>query len=130
MAKDRPFDNVTEWCKKKLYWERVESLKVALLPLFQAELVDRNELMAAKKDAKKLQKTDDGIAGQTEVVRLGPKYWQQLMCWAEKKNMLTPDENKLVAIAARMPNSMPNPFQSARLLEIHTKVVGEGFQTP
>ncbi|MDP2838956.1 MAG: hypothetical protein Q8O11_02785, partial [Syntrophales bacterium] len=52
VAENRPVDNVTEWCKKKLCWERVECLKIALFPAFNADLVDRIELLAAKKDAK------------------------------------------------------------------------------
>ena len=127
VAVDRPVDNVTEWCKKKLCWERAENHAIGLLPKLSAELVDRDELLAAKKEAKKLQKTDNGIAEQTEVVKLGPRYWQKLQDWAEKKNLLTPDETKLVGIAARMPNKLPTDFQSTRLLEIRTKIEAEGF---
>jgi hypothetical protein len=128
VAEDRPVDNVTEWCKKKLCWERVECLKIALFPSFSADLVDRTEFLAAKKDAKKLQKTDTGIAEQAEVVQLGGKYWQQLIYWAEKKNLLTPDEKKLVGIAARIPNRIPPDFQCPKLLEIRTRMVAEGFE--
>lgn len=119
VAEDRPVDNVTEWCKKKLCWERVECLKIALFPSFSADLVDRTEFLAAKKDAKKLQKTDTGIAEQAEVVQLGGKYWQQLIYWAEKK---------LVGIAARIPNRIPPDFQCPKLLEIRTRMVAEGFE--
>jgi hypothetical protein len=128
VAEDRPVDNVTEWCKKKLCWERVECLKMALFPPFSADLVDRTELLDAKKDAKKLQKTDTGIAEQTEVVQLGGKYWQQLLYWAEKKNLLIPDEKKLVGIAARIPNRIPPDFQCPKLLEIRARMVAEGFE--
>lgn len=128
VAEDRPVDNVTEWCKKELCWERVECLKIALFPSFRADLVDRTEMLAAKKDAKKLQKTDTGIAGQTVVVQLGGKYWQQLLYWAEKKNLLAPDEKKLVGIAARIPNRIPPDFQCPKLLEIRARMAAEGFE--
>lgn len=91
-------------------------------------MVDRTELVAAKKDAKKLQKTDTGIAEQAEVVQLGGKYWQQLIYWVEKKNLLTPDEKKLVGIAARIPNRIPPDFQCPKLLEIRARMVAEGFE--
>jgi hypothetical protein len=128
VAEDRPVDNVTEWCKKKLCWEQVECLNIALFPLFRSDLVDRTEMLAAKKDAKKLQKTDTGIAEQTVVVQLGGKYWQQLLYWAEKKNLLAPDEKKLIGIAARIPNRIPPDFQSPKLLEIRARMMAEGFE--
>jgi len=128
VSEDRPIDNVTEWCKKKLCWERVESLNVPLLPSFIADLVDRAELLITKKDAKKLQKTDNGIAAQAEVVQLGGKYWQQVSYWAGKKNLLTPDEKKLVDIAAQIPTRIPPDFQCPKLLEIRAKMADEGFQ--
>ncbi|TRZ47921.1 AIPR protein [bacterium] len=128
VTEDRPIDNVTEWCKKKLCWEKVEKIDIVLLPKFRAELVKREEFMAAKKEAKKLQITDDGIAAQSAVVQVGPRYWQILMDWAEKKNLLTPDEKKLVGIAARIPHRIPTDFQSDRLLEIRAKIEAEGFK--
>jgi hypothetical protein len=130
VSEDRPVDNVTEWCKKKLCWERVESIKVPLLSSFGADLVDKAELMTVKKDAKKLQKTDNGIAAQAEVVQLGGKYWQQISNWAEKKNLLTPDEKKIVSIAARIPNGIPPDFQCPKLLEIRSRMIAEGFGYP
>jgi len=130
VSEDRPVDNVTEWCKKKLCWERVESIKVPLLSSFVADLVDKAELMTVKKDAKKLQKTDNGIAAQAEVVQLGGKYWQQISNWAEKKNLLTPDEKKIVSIAARIPNGIPPDFQCPKLLEIRSRMIAEGFGYP
>lgn len=130
VSEDRPVDNVTEWCKKKLCWERVESIKVPLLSSFVADLVDKAELLTVKKDAKKLQKTDNGIAAQAEVVQLGGKYWQQISNWAEKKNLLTPDEKKIVSIAARIPNRIPPDFQCPKLLEIRSKMITEGFGYP
>ncbi|HOD28182.1 MAG TPA: AIPR family protein [Syntrophales bacterium] len=130
VSEDRLVDNVTEWCKKKLCWERVESIKVPLLSSFVADLVDKAELLTVKKDAKKLQKTDNGIAAQAEVVQLGGKYWQQISNWAEKKNLLTPDEKKIVSIAARIPNRIPPDFQCPKLLEIRSRMIAEGFGYP
>jgi hypothetical protein len=127
VTEDRPIDNVTEWCKKKLCWEKVEKMEITLLPKLKVELLNKGEFLSAKKDAKKLQKTDDGIAAQTEVINKGSRYWQLLLNWAEKKNLLTPDEKKLVGIAVQIPSKIPTDFQSVRLLEICTKIKIEGF---
>ena len=101
--------------------------KIPLLPSLATDLIDRAELLTAKKDAKKLQKTDNGIAAQAEVVQLGGKYWQQLSNWDDKKNLLTPDEKKIVSIAARIPSRIPPDFQCPKLLEIRSRMIAEGF---
>lgn len=106
----------------------MECLRIVLFPSFRADLVDRTELLAAIKDAKKLQKTDTGIAEQTVVVQLGGKYWQELLYWAEKKNLLAPDEKKHIGIAARIPNRIPPDFQYPKLLEIRARMAAEGFE--
>ncbi len=124
---DRGIENVTEWCKKKLCWEKVESLDISLLPEFMAELADKNESVVAAKDAKVMQKTDDGIEAQKTVVDMGAIYWQKLINWGVERSLLTPDEESVVKIAARIPNKIPSDKQSLWLLEIKAKVEAEGF---
>lgn len=123
----RPVENVTEWCKNKLCWERVEKIEIPLLADFRRELVDGDELRGARKDARKMQKTDKGISAQMEILKLSPTYWTQLKKWGEKNGLLTPEEQKLVAFATRIPASIPNPYQSQRLLEIRARIEDEGF---
>jgi hypothetical protein len=48
--------------------------------------------------------------------------------WLEKKNLLAPDEKKLIDIVARMPNRMPPDFQCPKLLEIRARMAAEGFE--
>ncbi len=123
----RPVENVTEWCKNKLCWERAEKIEIPMLPSFCKELVDKNELKIAAREGKVLQKTDKGIGAQMEVMALGVIYWSQLKEWSELNALLTPEEQKLVSLAARIPASIPNHFQSQRLLEVRVKVEAEGF---
>ncbi|MCX5807224.1 MAG: AIPR family protein [Proteobacteria bacterium] len=124
---DRPVENVTEWCKNKLCFERAEKLQIPLLPGFYKELVDKDELRVAAKDGKSLQKTDKGISAQMEVLELGAVYWLQVKDWSESNKLLTPEETKLVALASRIPANIPNYYQSQRLLEIRQKIEMEGF---
>jgi hypothetical protein len=124
---NRPVENVTEWCKKELCWEKVEKIEIALLPAFRKELIDKEEVRGAAKDAKILQKTDKGITAQMEVLGLGAAYWSQLKKWSERSGSLTPEEQKLVSIASRMPASIPNHFQSQRLLEVRAKAEADSF---
>jgi len=124
---ERGIENVTEWCKKKICWEKVEVLNIPLLPEFKAELVEKDELQVEVKSSKKIQKIDNGIEAQKKVFELGAKYWKELLEWNAKQRALTPDEENLVNIAARIPNKIPSDLQSIWLLEIRAKVEAEGF---
>ncbi len=124
---DRGIENVTEWCKKKLCWEKIESLGIILLPEFKAELIDKDELVSAEKEAKVIQKTDNGIEAQRTVFSCGASYWQKLLEWNSDKSVLTPDEESVINVAARIPNKIPSDKQSLWILEIKSKAEAEGF---
>jgi hypothetical protein len=124
---DRPVENVTEWCKHKLCWERIEKLGIPLFPDFLKELVGKDEVRGATKDARNLQKTDKGIEAQSEVLKLGFGYWLSLKKWGEPNRLFSPEEQKLLEIAIRIPATIPNPYQSRRLLEVRKRIEAEGF---
>jgi hypothetical protein len=129
VAPDRLVENVTEWCKNKICWERTAKLEIPLLPDFRKELVDKSSAETMAREGRNLQKTDKGINAQTEVLQLGAKFWVELKTWTQANRMLTPEEDKLVSLASRMPMSIPNPLQSQRLLEVKARAESEGFMT-
>jgi hypothetical protein len=85
VAEDRPVDNVTERCKKKLCWERVECLKIALFPTFNADLVDRTELLAAKKDAKNCKRQTLELPSRQKSFSLVPSIGNNLYIGLKRK---------------------------------------------
>ena len=121
------FQNVTEWCKKELCWERVRALEIPLLPKLCAELIDREENRAILKGAKKQRVVDNGIAAQTAVLNLGGGYWNSLQAWAKTKALLNAEQDRLVSVAAQMPRKIPQDFQCEALLEIKAAMEQEGY---
>ncbi len=63
--------NMTEWCKKEGCWLKVKNFDMDLNNDFIGELKGIEDLKEDKKDAKKVQKIDDGIACQRQVLALG-----------------------------------------------------------
>jgi hypothetical protein len=124
---ERGIENVTEWCKKKLYWEKVENLDIQLLTEFKKELVEKDEIQAEAKIAKQIQKVDNGIEAQKIVFELGAKYWQKLLNWGVERSLLTTDDVSVIKVAARIPNKIPSDKQCFWLLEIKDKVETDGF---
>ncbi|MGV8120418.1 MAG: AIPR family protein [Candidatus Xenobiia bacterium LiM19] len=124
----RIIENVTEWCKKKLCWEKVEQLDIPLIPEFSMELVDKDVLIHAARDAKAIQKIDNGIEAQSIVIFLGSSYWQNLFSWSKEKKILSPADESVIKVAAGIPNRIPTEKQSKWLLNLKARVEAEGFE--
>jgi hypothetical protein len=121
------FQNVTEWCKKDLCWERVRATEIRLLPALLAELISKDDDRVMVRSGKKQQIVDTGIAAQTQVLELGGQYWSNLYSWAKKQNVLSVEQDRLLSYASQIPRKLPTDFQSERLLQIKGEMEGEGF---
>lgn len=128
VAPSSGFQNITEWCKKELCWQRVRETDVAFDKAFARELVGTEEVKAAKKDAKVLQKMDSDIEAMTEVLGLGAAYWTELGNWGRQKKLLSSEDLKVIGIASKIPAALPNSRQSIMLLEIRHRLEEEGFE--
>jgi hypothetical protein len=121
------FQNVTEWCKKEICWQRVRESGVRIASAFTRELVGEDEMRAVKKDAKVQQHISSGIEAQTAVVNLGGAYWSRLGEWGRQNKLLSDADEKLLKIAIKIPVKIPTDWQSASLLEIVRRMKEEGF---
>jgi hypothetical protein len=128
VAPEGGFQNVTEWCKKELCWQRARDSKITLLRELGSELTAREEEQITKKEAQVQQIALTGIQIQTLVVELGPAYWRALQAWARQRQLLSPTDDSFVAVAVGMPKRLPTEKQCARLVEIKTRIEEEGFQ--
>ena len=121
------FQNVTEWAKKEVCWQRVQKLHIPLGRELAKQLVGRDDDRLVKKEAATQQETLSGIQIQMIVVNLGALYWKQLLAWAQARTLLSPDEESFLAVACAIPRKLPTEKQSARLLKIKDKVELEGY---
>jgi hypothetical protein len=129
VAPEGGFQNVTEWCKKELCWQRARDTKINLLKELGDELTGREEEALAKKDSQAQQSMMTGIQIQSAVVELGPAYWRELQAWARQRQLLSPTDDSIVTVATAMPRKLPTEKQCVRLLEIRTRIEEEGYTT-
>lgn len=121
------FQNVTEWCKKELCWQRVRESDVQVERAFIKELIDEDEVRTVKRDARTQQHVTSGIEDQTKVVSLGAAYWVKVGEWGRQKKLLTDADEKLLKIATKIPVKIPQDWQSTALLGIVARMEEEGF---
>lgn len=110
--------NVTEWCKKEGCWLRVKGSDMNLNTEFTRELKRIDELKEDKKDAKKVQKIDDGITCQKKVLALGAGKWKEAAEFGLANNLLNQKDMGILATAAAMPERIPSEKQSIYLVNL------------
>jgi hypothetical protein len=124
--------NVTEWSKRDLCWERARE-KLAQLPIdskFAEGLVSVAELNEAAREAKDTRKVDDGIDAQTEVVKLGFEYWKRVDAWSAANHPVSPDERTILRVASGYTYGVPTDRQAKRLLALKERLELEGMAPP
>jgi hypothetical protein len=124
------FQNVTEWCKKELCWQRARDTQIPFVKDLAPELVARDEEQIVKKDAAAAQVIVSGIQAQTNVVELGAAYWRTLQTWGRQRQLVSPDDDSILGIATAMPKKIPTEKQCTRLLQIKARLEEEGHPAP
>lgn len=120
--------NVTEWCKKNLCWQRVEALDIDLLDEFVEELESKTRAAEIHRGARQEQKLVEGIDTQTTVFHLGATYWAKLREWARTHGAVSPLEDQILAVACRIPTRIPTEKQCGELLRIKQRLEAEGAE--
>jgi len=119
--------NVTEWAKKQACWQRATKLQIPIMDDFERELKLKIFDASEKKTSKDEQKVLSGIEKQALVFKLGSDYWCRLNAWSQGKQIFTPDESSILAVAMAIPNRIPSEKQCWRLIAIKDKSELEGF---
>jgi len=120
--------NVTEWCKKEGCWLKVKTFDMDFSEAFISELIGKEIAAVDEKDAKKVQKIDDGINAQKKVLNLGPEKWKELSVWGCSQKLLNEKDMGILQVAVKIPDKIPSEKQSMHLMKLLAKVAGEGFQ--
>lgn len=119
-------ENVTEWAKKELAWQRAQSKHVELLSEFKAELIFREQVNEIRNEAIEIARIDRGIADMSAVVATKPAVWREVRRWGLDNKLLTAKEEQLLLLAAT-PGKVPSERQASAILLIHKKLRDEGL---
>lgn len=121
------FSNITEWAKKQACWQRAVKLQIPIVDDFEKELTLKLFEAMEKKTSIDEQKVLSGIERQALVFELGADYWQRLNAWSKGRQIFTPDEVSILAVAITIPKRLPSEKQSWRLIDLKNRAEVEGF---
>lgn len=127
-APDREVANVTEWAKKENCWKRFQSKNIDIPMELELSLIDTTEEKGKKWSAQKSKQLDDSVNAQIKVVEYGKEFWEKVAkkC-IEKKIPINPIQQADLKKAVNMPKTVPNSFESKRLLQFLKKACEEGL---
>ena len=123
--------NVTEWAKKEGCWlrlkERVGELVAALPSEFINELISVDAVKADAKDARNIQKIDNGIDAQKRVFEVPAQSWAEIKQLGQQRKIFSPKELGVLSVAVQIPAKIPSEKQCLILMDVLEKAKAEGL---
>lgn len=123
---EQGLENITEWCKKMLAWQRAEQKYIQLNPALLSELTPFNENLDRKQEAVLTEKTLVGLEAVMHVLEYKCVNWKTLRQWGLDRRELTPKDDQLLLLAATS-RWTPTDRQAVAILSIRQRLEGEGF---
>ncbi len=120
---------VTEYCKKEETWNKFKELEFKLSKDFINDLISKALIDEKMRSEMKDVKLSANINIENEIVRLGGKYWRNLIDEGKKRKILTPTEIDLLNIAASIDSLHPKiatPKQAKFIWKIREKLEKAG----
>lgn len=109
--------NISQWAKKEGCWLAMKKLDIDVPESLKDELISKQEAKTDKKDAKKVQRIDNGIEAQKLVFKIAEqKKWCEIKQFGIENDMLTQQEVKLFDIACSIPNKIPQEWQALKII--------------
>lgn len=125
---NRKVGNVTQWCKRQECWDDVKTITFKLPTNLKSCLITIDDEKAAQRSAKKEQKVVNEINAQVEVVKYTAAQWTRLSEFVVRNHLVgSRTDVSALTIACRIPEKLPNAYQSKRLLALLQKATDEGF---
>ena len=120
--------NVTQWCKRDACWKNIQGISIHLPPGFEVVLIDKTEIKTNEKEGKADQKLISGTEAQIKVLEFTADQWKRIYEFANSKSMMSPDESSAIKYACQIPEKLPSPYQSQKLLELLERMLSEGLR--
>ena len=124
----RGVENVTQWCKREGCWDSVQTIQYKFADEIQDCLITHDELRTAARDAKVDRRIEKDADAMTRVVEIQADQWRNIMIFAMSNRMAAPDDLLALRIACQLPNKVPNPVQSKKLIALLDRLYEEGFK--
>lgn len=122
--------NISEWCKKEACWNAIKEKTDQLIVNLGRNIgymITYERRTEENNNSKNIQKIDNGIYAQREVLNISPSKWQNLAQNINIRKIVTPTEFDIIQVACQIPTKIPTEKQSMILIKILEKIKNEGI---
>ena len=126
---DRLTENVTEWCKKEVCWERAQNTKWTFHESFLNTLIPQTDLVAEVKEAKNTQKLMNEVDALRFIIASGSAYWQQVLSWGLSRRLLSEMEISILKMVINIEKTgrIPSEKQAKVVTKARERLITEGM---
>lgn len=108
--------NMSEWAKQQACWNGLKGRKIVYGSDFEACLVLEETARSREREQRQKDREVDGIYAQSEVVRRGPEFWQEVLSRGLAERMLTPKDRQILQVCAS--RHLPSELQSRHAMDV------------
>jgi hypothetical protein len=120
--------NIGEWAKQQACRKTALETSVKVVADFEEWVSTGGEQRLNEREARRTRRVHDGLDALKQVVERDAKYWISVRDFCRPKSMLTPEEEKALIPACRLPNSIPTDRQAACLINLIEKALDAGWK--
>lgn len=124
---NRWVENVTQWCKREGCWKSVQEIDYELPEEIEDCLIGQDDMRSTARDAKADRRIEIDVDTMTKVIEISSDQWRAVMDFAISKRLISPEELTALRIACQIPNKLPTPTQSKKLIAVFDRLSEEGF---
>lgn len=120
--------NIGQWAKRESCWKILQELEIDIPETFFDELLDKQDIDIDKKEAKKLQRIDNGIEAQKLVFKMAEQgKWLHVKLFAVENKILSQHEIDLLDIACAIPKKYPSEKQAIEIVRAYNNLLEIGL---
>lgn len=125
----RDTENVTEWCKKELCWNRAQARGWTINDPFIYSLVRKDVVNDEVKKEKDNQKLANEVDVLKEIMARGSSYWKQLLSWGMSRRLLNEKEVSIIKMVINMnvTGRIPSDKQARVVVAARERLLKEGM---
>lgn len=126
---DRKTENVTQWCKQSLCWERAQNYSWTIDEQFLKTLTSKENLKAEEKEAKEARKVDNEVDSLKYLMAQGKEYWQKVLEWGSTRRLLSDMELSIIKMVINMDATgrIPSVKQAKVVIKARERLIADGM---
>jgi hypothetical protein len=124
----RDVENVTQWCKREGCWQSVQNIQYELNSNIEDCLIELDDIRIGTQEAIVNRRNELETDTMTKVIEITSDQWHTIMDFALSKKMVNSEELTALRIACQLPQKVPTPAQSKKLIALLERTHEEGFK--